>query len=240
MKKAFLALLLLCCVVLLLWLAEFFWKNLRGAGPALKSPAADIARLMEKPDAAAPDFPLRLQPGFSLSIFARGLGDPRVMILDPADTILVSIPSEGKVVALPDHDRDGKADAIVTVIDGLNRPHGMAFRCAPDCRLYIAEKDQVNVYSYNLQTMKALKQKKIADLPAGGGHATRTLLFLPNPDDGPLPSRATWMPSCRRTRSPRPSSRRCLRPRPRRLRRLPPRRRREHRLPCRYWESAGA
>lgn len=186
MKKASLALLLLCCVVMLVWFAEFFWKNLRGTGPALKSPAVDIARLMEKTDADAPDFPLRLQPGCSLSIFAKGLGDPRVMILDPADTMLVSVPSQGKVVALPDHDRDGRADRVVTVIDGLDRPHGMAFRCAPDCRLYIAEKDQVNVYSYNLQTMKAIKQKKIADLPAGGGHVTRTLLFLPGPDDDQL------------------------------------------------------
>ena len=61
------------------------------------------------------------------------------MILDPADTLLVSVPSQGKVVALPDRDRDGRADRVVTVVDGLDRPHGMAFRCAPDCRLYIAE-----------------------------------------------------------------------------------------------------
>jgi len=173
-------------MVLLVWLTAFFWKNLRGAGPSLRSPAADIVRLIEKPDADAPDIPLRLQPGFSIAIFAKGLKDPRVMVLDPADTLLVSVPSQGKVVALPDRDRDGRADRIVTVIDGLDRPHGMAFRCASDCRLYIAEKDQVNVYSYNLQTMKALKQKKITDLPAGGGHATRTLLFLPKPDGDQL------------------------------------------------------
>jgi len=185
MKKAFLSLLLLCCVVLLVWLAVFFWKNLRGSGPAFKSPAADIARLIEKPEAYAPDFPLRTQPGFSISIFAKGLEDPRVMVLDPTDNILVSIPSQGKVIALPDHDSDGRADAVVTVIDGLDRPHGMAFRCAPDCRLYIAEEDQVNVYYYDLKTLKAVKQKKLADLPAGG-HSTRTLLFLPKPEDDQL------------------------------------------------------
>jgi glucose/arabinose dehydrogenase len=152
----------------------------------LKSHAVDIVRLIEKLDSDAPDIPLRLQPGFSVSIFAKKLADPRVMILDPADTLLVSVPSQGKVVALPDNDKDGRADSVVTVVDGLDRPHGMAFRCAPDCRLYIAEEGQVNAYSYNLQTMKALKQKKIADLPAGGGHVTRTLLFLPRPYDDQL------------------------------------------------------
>ncbi len=96
MRKAILTLLLLCCAVLLVGLTAFFWKNLRGAGPALKSPGLDIVRLIEKLDADSPDIPLRLHPGFSLSIFAKGLENPRVMILDPADTILVSVPSQGK------------------------------------------------------------------------------------------------------------------------------------------------
>ncbi|MFZ2197854.1 MAG: PQQ-dependent sugar dehydrogenase [Thermodesulfovibrionales bacterium] len=186
MKKGIFSLLLLCCVVLLVWLAAFFWKHLRGAGPSLRSPATDIVRLMEKPETAVSDIPLRLQPGFSISVFAKGLDDPRVMILDPSDTLLVSVPSEGKVVALPDSDRDGRADSAVTVADSLDRPHGMAFRCATDCVLYVAEKDQVNAYSYNIKTMKAVKQKKIADLPSGGGHSTRTLLFLPKPEDDQL------------------------------------------------------
>jgi len=181
MKKALLTLLLLCCAALLVWGAAFFWRNLRGAGPALKSSSVDIVRLVEKLDTDAQDIRLRLQPGFSLSIFAQGLVDPRVMILDPADTLLVSVPSKGRVVALPDHDKDGRADRVVTVVDGLDRPHGLAFRCAPDCRLYIAEEGQVNAYSYNPKTLKAVKQRKVADLPAGGGHVTRTLLFLPRP-----------------------------------------------------------
>ena len=186
MKKGIFIFLLLCFVALLVWLAAFSWQHLRGAGPSLMSPAADIVRLIEKPEAAVPDIPLRLQPGFSISIFAKGLDDPRVMILDPADTLLVSVPSEGKVVALPDRDRDGRADSVVTVTDGLDRPHGMTFRCAPGCVLYIAEEDQVNAYFYNLKTMKAVKQKKIADLPSDGGHSTRTLLFLPGSEDDQL------------------------------------------------------
>jgi hypothetical protein len=48
MKKAILILLLLCCTVCL---AALYWKNLCGAGPAPKSPAVDIVRLIEKLDA---------------------------------------------------------------------------------------------------------------------------------------------------------------------------------------------
>jgi glucose/arabinose dehydrogenase len=141
MRKRLLTLLLLCCAVLLILLALFSWKNLRGVGPALKSPTGDIARLLGEADAGnhTREMPLTLQKGFSISAFAKGLGRPRVMVFDPAGTLLVSVPSEGRVVALPDQDRDGTADRIVKVIDGLDQPHGMAFRCAPDCRLYIAE-----------------------------------------------------------------------------------------------------
>jgi glucose/arabinose dehydrogenase len=90
------------------------------------------------------------------------------------------------VVALLDRDKDGIADAVVTVIEGLNRPHGLAFRCAPECRLYIAEEDRVNVYTYDRKNLKAVNEKKIVDLPAGGNHVTRTLLFLPKPHDNTL------------------------------------------------------
>ncbi len=188
MKKPLLIILLLCTITALGWLAVFSWNNLRGIRPALKNPPQDIARLIESVKAGAntTDMPLTLSPGFSISIFAKGLGGPRVMTLDPADTLLVSVPSQGRVVALPDEDQDGTADRIVTVIDGLRRPHGLAFRCAPDCRLYIAEENQVNMYSYDQKNRKAVKLKKIAALPSGGGHATRTLLFLPKPYDDQL------------------------------------------------------
>ena len=188
MKKAVFTLTLLCTLAALIWGAVFFWKHLRGIRPALTSPSRDIAALVEKAqaDATSVDLPLQLPPGFSISLFAKGLENPRVMVLDSNSTMLVSIPSKGWVVALPDQDRDGIADRAVTVIDGLKRPHGLAFRCAPECRLYIAEEDEVNVCSYDPKNLKAVKLKKIAGLPEGAGHVTRTLLFLPAPHDDRL------------------------------------------------------
>lgn len=179
---------LLCSIVALVLLAVFFWKNLRGIKPALLDPSQDIVPLIEdaQADGGAGDIPLKLAPGSSLSLYAKGLGNPRVMVFDPSGTLLVSIPSQGKVVALPDQNRDSVADRPVTVVSGLKRPHGMAFRCAPDCKLYIAEEDAVNIYTYDQKKLNAVKEKKIADLPQGGGHSTRTLLFLPKPDDDRL------------------------------------------------------
>ncbi len=189
MKRALIAIMLLCGIAALIWLAVVFsWKDLRGTRPALRSPSQDIAQLIERAQAGTntTDMPLALPPNFSISIFAKGLGSPRVMAFDPEGNLLVSIPSQGRVVALPDKDKDCVADAVVTVIDGLNRPHGLAFRCAPECRLYIAEEDRVNVYFYDQKKLKAVKEKKIADLPSGGNHVTRTLLFLPKPHDDQL------------------------------------------------------
>lgn len=188
MKRGLPIFLFLCGAAALVWLAVFSWNNLRGIGPALRKPSREISRFIESVEAGteAADMPLRLPPGFSLSLFAKGLGGPRVMVTDPSGTILVSIPSQGRVVALPDADRDGVADRVVTVIRGLNRPHGLAFRCAPACKLYIAEEHQVCSYSYDGKVFQAVKETKIADLPGGTGHFTRTLLFLPEPRDNQL------------------------------------------------------
>jgi len=50
------------------------------------------------------------------------------MAFDPAGTMLLSMPSQGLVVALPDRNNDGVADEVVQVASGLNLPHGLAFR----------------------------------------------------------------------------------------------------------------
>ncbi len=188
MKKGLSVILLLLGLAALVWLAVFSWNHLRGIRPALKRPSRDVARFIERVQAGTntTDLPLRLPPGFSLSIFAQGLGGPRVQVMDPSGTMLVSIPSQGRVVALPDEDRDGVADRILTVVKGLNQPHGLAFRCAPECKLYIAEAHQVVAYSYDGKNFQAVREKKIADLPQGSGHFTRTLLFLPKPHDDQL------------------------------------------------------
>ena len=101
--------------------------------------------------------------------------------------LIVSVPSRGRVLALPDKNNDGRADAAAIVAEGLNGPHGLAFRCQDGkCRLYIAETDALRVYDYDVAALKASRPVKLADLPAGGNHVTRSLLFLPPPHDDQL------------------------------------------------------
>ena len=160
------------------------------AGPAVQPPPRDIAGLPEEgkgpgagkyADPAA--FPLKLPPGFAWTIFARELKGARVLALDPNGNLLVSLTSQGRVVALPDKNGDGVADAVVTVLDGLNKPHGLAFGPGEEPRLYVAETGRVAAYDYDPERLTATSEQKIADLPPGGRHFTRSLRFLPGPRD---------------------------------------------------------
>lgn len=158
----------------------FAYENLRGARPAF-GPIPSIPGTPRMPEnAKAGDttgLPLAVPDGISVSFFAKNLSAPRVLAWDPGGTLLVSIPSQGKVVALPDRNADGVSDETVVVAEGLNLPHGLAFR---DGKLYIAETDTVSVYDYDMGTKKAGNKKKLFDLPANGNHFSRTVGFGPD------------------------------------------------------------
>ncbi len=126
---------------------------------------------------------LRLPPGFSIDVFARDLGAPRVITWDPAGNMLASIPTQGRVVALPDPGNTGTAQSVVDVATSLNLPHGLAFRTSGGtAQLYVAETNQVVVYDYDQANLNSVNKRVILDLPSGGGHSTRTLQFLPDQD----------------------------------------------------------
>ncbi len=121
--------------------------------------------------------PVSLPPGFHLEVFASDLGGPRFMTLDPAGTLLVSVPSRGRVVALPDKNGHGKPDAVVIVADGLSQPHGLAFK---DGQLYVAETGRVLRFHYDPAALKASQPRVIVPSLPTGGHWTRTLVFGPD------------------------------------------------------------
>lgn len=161
---------------------SIYLKNLPGIGPKTSLPSKDIVKSVD-----VTGIPLRLPPEFSISVFAKGLKDPRVMVYDPAGNLLVSIPLEGEVVVLPDRNGDGQADKIITVAQGLNRPHGLAFKCIQkNCKLIVAESHQVVSYDYDEKLLAVSNKKKIIDLPNRGEHFTRTIMFMPEPNENKL------------------------------------------------------
>lgn len=133
---------------------------------------------------AGPEAPLEVPEGFSATIYARDLPGARVLSRDPRGVLVVSQTEKGKVVALPDQNGDGAADGQITVLSGLERPHGLAFLC-PDgigaCTLFVAETGALRSFLYDPDTMRASGGKRVASLPTdGGGHFTRTLLLHPD------------------------------------------------------------
>ena len=184
-KKFFIACLLVSAFVAVLSLGvTFYWKNLRGIGPAIKPPVGNIAEELENPSTGsgqAPgpavnetNFPLKLPDGFSIEIFAKNLLGARVMEFDTFGNMWVSQTSEGKVSLL--EITDGKVVNQNAVFRNLRKPHGLVFDTEFETLLYIAEEHRVS----KVPTYSEGGLEKIIDLPSGGGHFTRTLGIGPD------------------------------------------------------------
>lgn len=187
MPKKYLYPLIVIILTGLAYAGGFWYRNLRGVGPAISRPSENIADIIEeqnnqkteaKPGTNSTGFPLKMPDGFSISIFARNVPNARVMLLDPKGRMLVSQPSQGKVVVLANTNDEPAADEAINILSNLKQPHGMAFDCASSpCRLYVAETNQVAIYDYDADKPAATNKRKILDLPSGGGHFTRTIII---------------------------------------------------------------
>jgi glucose/arabinose dehydrogenase len=117
---------------------------------------------------------LDVPPGFHVAIFAE-TSSPRLLAFSSGGVLLATSMSSGTVVALPDPEHRGKAERVVTVLRGLDGPHGIAFH---NGSLYIAERRALKRYDWNEAELKASNPRQLADLPDDlGGHATRTIVF---------------------------------------------------------------
>ena len=126
-----------------------------------------------------------LPPGFHLSVFAEGLGGARFMAFGPDGVLYVTSIRDGKVLALPDRNHDGRADEVITFAENLLSPHGLAWH-DPDGIgaggwLYVGESHQVIRLRDTDGDLRAdERQVVIPDLPAGEMHFTRTVGFGPD------------------------------------------------------------
>ncbi len=123
------------------------------------------------------DVEMKVPEGFQIGYFAENIGPVRDLVFSPGGVLLAIIPSEGKVVMLPDRTHDGIADEITPILGGLDRPHGIAFY---NNYLYVAEETKVSRYIWSEQKLVggvARLDKKLFDLPKGGRHFTRSIVF---------------------------------------------------------------
>lgn len=157
--------------------AFFIWRFYPGLKPAVKPPPLDIVQLIEQPVGEPVAFPLKLPEGFKIGIFAKGLRSPRVLAFDPESTLLASIPSQGRIVALPDKNRDGKADTTINILTRLSNPHGIDFYQG---KLFVAEETRVLRFDWDSKNLRATGKKVLFEIPAGGRHFTREFAFDKN------------------------------------------------------------
>lgn len=140
----------------------FIWRNFSGIAPIFSPATKEFSKL-------------KLPPDFELSVFAENLPDARVLARDRFGNFWVSQPSQGIITIL--EIQNGKVTGQNAVFRNLKNPHGLAIDPQNGLTLYFAEEDKISrvgLYSDG-------GPEKIADLPAGGNHLTRTLGF--GPDD---------------------------------------------------------
>jgi glucose/arabinose dehydrogenase len=117
---------------------------------------------------------LVLPDGFAGQVFASGLGGPRFMALAADGTLLVAERGRDRVVALPDRDRDGRADETIVVGNGYDRAHSLAF--ARDGTLLVAGTTTVHRVEIGPDLRESRRSVFADGLPGPGGHDTRTVL----------------------------------------------------------------
>lgn len=185
-------------------------NEVAGRFPKLSSPrqetipTVNVAKAVGWPQGAKPT----PAAGLTVDAFARDLDHPRWLYRLPNGDVLVAesnsppregggitgwamkllmgragagAPSANRITLLRDADGDGVAEsrsALLTAANGLDSPFGMVLLGET---LYVANHNAVVAFPFKPgETKIAAKARKIADLPGGGNHWTRSLILSPN------------------------------------------------------------
>ncbi|MBG8552511.1 PQQ-dependent sugar dehydrogenase [Hymenobacter guriensis] len=121
---------------------------------------------------------IKLPKGFVISYFAQGVKSARELAVGPDGTVYVGT-KDDKVYALPDRNKDGRADEVVTVATGLNSPNGVAVR---NGALYVGEIHRIVRYD-NIAARLKQKPKPVVvydKLPNKEWHGFKYISFGPD------------------------------------------------------------
>jgi len=113
--------------------------------------------------------------GFTVQVFAEGLGAPRGLALGPDGSLYVADSGGGRVLRLADRDGDGVADVNEVLIEGLDEPSGLAWHGGA---LWIAEATRISRFGFVTEAESEL-DVVVADLPRLDS-TLRSLVFDPS------------------------------------------------------------
>ncbi|WP_189420682.1 PQQ-dependent sugar dehydrogenase [Cellvibrio zantedeschiae] len=122
---------------------------------------------------------IRVPKGFKLSVYADGVSNARGLAIDENDVVYVGSRKAGKVYALVDANKDGVADKVITVAEGLDSPIGVTVL---NKNLYVAEVGRVIRFddiSKNYANKPAYKIVK-DDLPNDRWHGEKIIKAGPD------------------------------------------------------------
>ena len=121
---------------------------------------------------------LTVPDGFRIDVYAGGLEGPRFIAFGTDGTLYAAERGAGRIVALPDADGDGRADAIRPLAGELDRPHSLAWH---EGAWYVGvPAGVVRLVDADGDGAAEERMAVIDDLPPGGAHSTRTVAFLPD------------------------------------------------------------
>jgi glucose/arabinose dehydrogenase len=125
-------------------------------------------------------------PGFSVTEYATGLQNPRLVRTAPNGDLFVAESEPGRIRVLRGVDAHGAVQTMAVYATGLSQPFGLAFYpLGPNpAYLYVANTDSVVRFPYRNGDLQASGKPEIvvAKIPGGGrlrggGHWTRDLAF---------------------------------------------------------------
>lgn len=137
------------------------------------------AGTLAAPSAAQLAAQLHVPAGFKVGVFADHVPNAREMVWGDRGTLFVGSMNEGKVYAVSDENRDGRADSVRVIASGLRMPVGVAFR---DGALYVSAIDRILRFDA-IETHLDAPPKPVVvvgDLPSDGMHGWRYLAFGPD------------------------------------------------------------
>ncbi|WP_373994436.1 sorbosone dehydrogenase family protein [Duganella sp. Root1480D1] len=147
---------------------------------ARKAVASAGAGAAPAPAAAAKDLPaLKLPKGFKIAVYADKVEGARELAVTDSGLVFVGSQKSGKVYALVDANKDGVAEKVVTVAEGLNNPNGVALL---NGALYVGEISRIIKFDDIEKTYARKPAFKVIknDLPTETWHGAKYIKAGPD------------------------------------------------------------